>query len=93
MPDDSCCRGSAYNWTFDASWHCAEWYVNAATLSYRFFTDSAEVTSIAFMNQANLRLGNPTSVAVGAIFYQPPPTPFVVWFDDLAIDDARVGCQ
>jgi hypothetical protein len=24
LPDDSCCTGSAYDWTFDINWHCAE---------------------------------------------------------------------
>jgi hypothetical protein len=34
-----------------------------------------------------------TSIAVGTIFYQAPPAPVVVWFDDLAIDDNQIGCQ
>ena len=32
-------------------------------------------------------------LAVGEIFYQQPPSPFVVWFDDLAINDTQIGCQ
>jgi hypothetical protein len=30
---------------------------------------------------------------VGTIFYQVPPNPVVVWFDDLAIDDNQIGCR
>jgi hypothetical protein len=93
VPDDSCCTGSDYNWTFDANWHCAEWYVDVSKTSYRFFTDSTEVTQLAFTNNANAKMSSYTALLVGSIFYQTPPSPFIVWFDDLAIDDAQIGCQ
>ena len=93
VPDDSCCTGSTYDWTFDASWHCAEWYVDVTAKSYRFFTDSTEVTSLAFTNNANAKMSSYTALVVGSIFYQTPPSPFVLWLDDLAIDDAQIGCK
>ena len=93
VPDDSCCTGSTYDWTFDANWHCAEWYVDVTAKSYRFFTDTTEVTSLAFTNNANAKMSSYTALVVGSIFYQTPPSPFVVWFDDLAIDDAQIGCK
>ena len=93
VPDDSCCTGSAYSWTFDASWHCAEWYVDVSTNSYRFFSDSTEVTSLAFTNNTNAKMSSYTALVVGSIFYQTPPSPFVVWMDDLAINDAQIGCK
>jgi hypothetical protein len=93
IPDDSCCTGSSYNWSFDAAWHCAEWYVDASTQSYRFFTDGTEVTQIGFSNRSGAKMSSFTSVGVGVIFYQAPPSPFTVWFDDLAIDDNQIGCQ
>jgi hypothetical protein len=92
VPDDSCCTGSAYSWTFDASWHCAEWYVDVSAKSYRFFSDSTEVTSLAFTNNANAKMSSYTAIVVGSIFYQTPPSPFVLWLDDLAIDDTQIGC-
>jgi hypothetical protein len=93
VPDDSCCTGSDYDWTFDANWHCAEWYVDVSTESYRFFTDSTEVTSLAFTNNANAKMSSYTAIVVGAIFYQTPPSAFTLWLDDLAIDDAQIGCN
>ena len=93
VPDDSCCTGSAYSWSFDTNWHCAEWYVDVTMKSYRFFTDTTEVTSLAFTNNANAKMSSYTAIVLGAIFYQTPPTPFVIWFDDLAIDDAQIGCK
>jgi hypothetical protein len=93
VPDDSCCTGSAYSWSFDTNWHCAEWYVDVSAKSYRFFTDTTEVTSLAFTNNANAKMSSYTAIVLGSIFYQTPPSPFVIWFDDLAIDDAQIGCK
>ena len=93
IPDDSCCSSSAYDWTFDTSWHCAEWTIDVAAKSYRFFSDGKEVTQLAFAGRAGAMMSNYTNVALGTIFYQSPPNPVVVWFDDLAIDDIQIGCQ
>ena len=93
IPDDSCCTASTYDWKFDDAWHCAEWYVNVNAKSYRFFSDGKEVPSLAFTGNANSKMSNYTSLALGTIFYQMPPTPFIVWFDDLALDDTQIGCD
>ena len=93
LPDDSCCDGSAYNYRFDGQWHCAEWYVNNPTDAYRFFIDGTEVTSIAFTGRTDARLADFTHVALGTIFYVPSNGTLNAWLDDLAIDDARIGCQ
>jgi hypothetical protein len=101
IPSDACCTSSPYNYTFDApdgssSWHCAEWWVDVATDSYRFFSDSTEVTSLAFSGNKNSTMSDYTAIVVGATWYQQDGTitsPFVIWFDDLAIDDNRIGCQ
>ena len=92
IPDDSCCTGSSYNWSFDNAWHCAEWYVDVSSQSYRFFTDGSEVTQIGFTGRAGAKMSSYTSLAVGAEFFQAPPSPFTIWFDDLAIDDNQIGC-
>jgi hypothetical protein len=34
-----------------------------------------------------------TAIIVGATFYQQPNAAFVMWFDDLAIDDTQIGCK
>ncbi len=98
IPSDSCCTSSSYNWTFDADWHCAEWWVDVTTGSYRFFSDAAEVTALAFSGKAAsaTTMSDYTDIIVGATFYQNTgaiASPFVIWFDDLAIDDNRIGCQ
>jgi hypothetical protein len=92
-PDDKGSEGSAYNWTFDSAWHCAEWYVDVSTESYRFFSDGTEVTQIGFVNKTDSEMVGYTAIIVGATFYQMPPSTWVMWFDDLAIDDNQIGCQ
>jgi hypothetical protein len=92
-PDDAGGLGSAYDWTFDDAWHCAEWFVDVGAKSYKFFSDSKEVPSIGFTGKNDAQMSDYKSIIVGAEFYQMPPAPFVMWFDDLAIDDNQIGCQ
>ncbi|MBN8610051.1 MAG: hypothetical protein J0L92_05685 [Deltaproteobacteria bacterium] len=97
IPDDSCCAGSSYDYrTYDGDWHCAEWQVDWTTQSYRFFIDGAEVTSIALDRGAGTTgaaMDEFDRVALGWRNYQMPPTPYDSFFDDLAFDDTRVGCE
>ncbi len=95
-PDDACCTSSSYNWTFDDAWHCAEWYVDVTTKSYRFFSDSTEVTQLAFSNRSNAEMpASYTDLILGATYYQTDTLtgPFTMWIDDLAIDDNQIGCH
>ena len=97
LPDDSCCAGSAYDYrSYDGKWHCAEWYIDATTQSFRFFFEGVEVKSIGFTNRPGgaARIEQFSSIAVGWINYQTPQPPYYeAWFDDLAIDDDRIGCE
>jgi hypothetical protein len=92
VPDDSCCAGSSYDYAYDSEWHCAEWYVDGAAQSFRFYYDGTEVTDIAFDGVEGAHIADFDSVIVGWINYQSPSTPNEGWFDDLAIDDERIGC-
>lgn len=92
-PDDLGGTMSTYDWKFDATWHCAEWSVDVGAKSYKFFTDGTEVKSIGFTGKADAQMADYSAITIGAEFYQMPPTPFVMWFDDLAIDDNQIGCQ
>lgn len=93
LPDDSCCAGSSYDWAFDDKWHCAEWHVDAAAKSYKFLLDGVEIPSIGFTGKTQANLTVFTSIGVGNIFYQVPPSNFVTWFDDLALNDTQIGCN
>lgn len=93
VPDDSCCAGSSYDFAYDDAWHCAEWHVDGATESFQFFYDGTEVEDIAFMNEGGAHIADFNSIIVGWINYQSPSTPNEGWFDDLALDDERIGCN
>jgi hypothetical protein len=93
LPDDSCCQGSAYSYTpYDGKWHCAEWFVDSGAKQYRFFCDGTEVDTK--FNASKAKLGQFTQVIVGWIDYQTSKMPYnQAWFDDLAMDDNRIGCD
>jgi hypothetical protein len=93
VPDDSCCKSSSYNFKYDDKWHCAEWYVEGATETFQFFYDGAEVKDIAFTGIAGAHIADFKSIIVGWINYQSPSKDNEGWFDDLAIDDQRIGCN
>jgi hypothetical protein len=93
--DNGCGFGSAYDWRFDHAWHCAEWYVDGPGSAYRFFSDSTEVTLTNFpgTNTCFKAANGFTGVLVGSLTYATPTGRRVIWFDDLAIDDNRIGCD
>jgi hypothetical protein len=90
--------GSAYNYSFDDRWHCAEWSIDAPTQSYHFFYDGVEVTSIAKNNGPMKYAGTDippvfTELHVGWNNYQSAPPGFVAWIDEVALDTNRIGCD
>ena len=90
-------KGSAYNWTYDGNWHCAEWHVDYATQSYHFYFDGTDVTQIAIANGAgNLNDSEIpvvfSSMAIGWNNYQTSTPGFVAWIDEIAMDTNRIGC-
>jgi hypothetical protein len=94
-------KGSPYNWRFEASWHCAEWHVDATTQTYEFFFDGTQVQEIRIMNGAgNYGSGNNrshlpmvfTEMRVGWNNYQAADPGYVAWIDEIAVDTNRIGC-
>ena len=90
-------HGSSYDWTFDANWHCAEWYIDSAQQTYKFFLDDKEITDVEFMNGA----GNFDNSEVPSVFsqirlgwnnYQSAPPGFTAWVDDFAMATQRINC-
>jgi hypothetical protein len=93
VPDDSVGIGTDYRYaSYDGQWHCAEWYVDASTQTYRFFFDGTEASFKQGTGQRP-KLEEFASIALGFICYRPASTPYRGWLDDLAIDDERIGCE
>lgn len=97
LPSDAAGSGteSGYAYTFDDAWHCAEWYVDVGSMSYRFFYDSKEITQMAFSNKPAAQMASYTTIVVGTTYYQDTTLnpAFVAWFDDIAIDDQQIHCN
>lgn len=93
LPDDSCCAGSSYDFEYEDAWHCAEWHVDAENQAFQFFYDGAEVDDLTFTGRAGARMDAFASIAVGWRNYQDATTPYVSYFDDLALDEERIGCE
>jgi hypothetical protein len=94
LPDDSCCAGSSYDYhSYDDEWHCAEWFVDASTRSYRFYFDGDEVTDIAFDGRDDAFIEDFSAISIGWRNYQTADPPYRSYLDDLAIDDERIGCD
>jgi hypothetical protein len=93
VPDDSFGKGTDTSYMYEDKWQCAEWYIDDQTDSYRFFLDGKEI--ITFENEAGAKIKQFSDISVGSICYILPlaPTNFTAWFDDLAIDDKRIGCN
>lgn len=88
-------KGTAYDYTFDDKWHCAEWHVDAADQSYHFYFEGKEVFGFSngAANYKDSELPNAfAEVRLGWNNYQSAPPGFTAWLDDFAIDDVRVGC-
>lgn len=86
-----------YGWSFDDKWHCAEWHVDSTNQSYELFYDGKRVDEVSFMNGAgkfeNSEIPSVWSeLRVGWNNYQSAAPGFTAWIDDVALDDARVGC-
>jgi hypothetical protein len=92
-------KGSTYDFSYDGAWYCAEWFVDYATQTYRFFLDGEELESIRVMNGAgnfqNSELPSAfTALSIGWNNYQQAPSPgFVAWIDDVALGGMRIGCD
>lgn len=88
---------SVYHYSDD--WTLAEWYVDYATQTYRFFVDGQELSGIGFHKGEGNFAGAEippvfTSMAFGWCNYQPVASGgFVAWIDDIVLSKDRIGGQ
>ena len=78
-----------------AMWHCVEWHFDVATNTSRFFWNGEEREALRISQQAD---GVPfemlpfRALNVGFTLYQPILQDYVVWIDEIAVDETRIGC-
>jgi hypothetical protein len=93
VPDDSVGIGTAYDYhAYDGAWHCAEWYVDQSTQTYRFFYEGKEASFVQGKQQTP-KLEVFRGIIAGFVHYQTPSAPYEGYIDDLALDEARIGCE
>jgi hypothetical protein len=85
-----------YDYTFDGKWHCAEYHIAAADQSYTLYFDGKDVLHFTHgaSNYDDSDIPNEfDELRVGWINYQSAPPGFTAFIDDIAFDDARIGCD
>lgn len=93
-------KGSKYNYHFTDEWTLAEWSIDYATQSYRFFINGEEIKDVAFSKGAGKFEGSEIpevfeSLSFGWWNYQKADgngsKGFVAWIDDIAVGKERIG--
>lgn len=77
-----------YDWPQD--WMCLEWHHDQAAQTATLWVDGEEVLAVTAGQDPQL----PTfdDISVGWANYQPADPEFVVYLDEVVLDDSRVGC-
>jgi hypothetical protein len=89
--------GSGVTQHYTDAWTLAEWYVDYATQTYRFFVNGKEITDIAIHKGANNFAGAEIppvfdSLKFGWQNYQAAAgNGFTTWIDDIALTKERIG--
>jgi len=77
----------------EKKWLCLEWYLNSRTMEARLWWDGEERPKAHYLADKPTPFPAFDRFYLGWALYQSGATgPWEVWFDDLAIDDQRVGC-
>jgi hypothetical protein len=91
--------GAKKSAAYSDEWTLAEWYIDYATQTYRFFINGAELPEVSVHNGAGKFEKSEIpevfdSLSFGWQNYQPAKgTGFVTWIDDIAISRERIGDQ
>jgi hypothetical protein len=85
-------EGTAYIYSWTGAWQCIEWTYDEPTQSGTLWIDDIEIPITPGENHA-AEIPVFESLGVGLANYQPAGSGFTVWFDDLAYDESRIGCE
>jgi hypothetical protein len=85
--------GTDYVYQWDGEWFCMEWHHDQATQEATLWLDGVEVEAISQSAEMNPEIPVFDDISVGWANYQIASPEFVVHIDDVALDDARIGCE
>jgi len=82
---------TSYIYTWPDAWFCLEWHHDQATQQATLWIDDEEVLAVTAADDPQM----PTfdDISVGWANYQPASPEFVVYLDEVVLDDARIGCE
>jgi hypothetical protein len=85
-------EGTDYVYTWNGEWQCIEWTYDEPSQSGTLWIDGAEIPIEPGAGHA-AEIPVFESLGVGMANYQDAGDGFTVWFDELAYDDERIGCE
>lgn len=85
-------EGTDYVYTWSGDWQCIEWTYDEPSQSGTLWIDGAEIPIEPGAGHA-AEIPVFESLGVGMANYQDAGEGFTVWFDELAYDDERIGCE
>lgn len=85
-------EGTEYVHEWTGAWQCIEWFYDQPSQDGTLWIDGAELPLSPGMSHA-AEIPVFTSLGVGLANYQDAGEGFTVWFDELAYDAERIGCD
>jgi hypothetical protein len=85
--------GTDYVYQWDGEWFCMEWHHDQVGQTATLWLDGVEVEAITQGPETSPEIPVFDDISVGFANYQIASPQFVVWIDEVALDDARIGCD
>lgn len=85
-------EGTGYDYAWTGEWQCIEWFYDQPSQKGTLWIDGTELPIVPGTNHA-AEIPVFTSLGVGMANYQSAGAGFTVWFDELAYDGERIGCE
>ncbi len=90
--DPEFAEGTGYDYAWTGAWQCIEWFYEQRSQQGTLWIDGTELPIVPGANHA-AEIPVFSSLGVGLANYQSAGPGFTVWFDELAYDGERIGCE
>ena len=90
--DPEFAEGTGYDHAWTGAWQCIEWFYDQPSQQGGLWIDGTQLPIVPGQNHP-AEIPVFSSLGVGLANYQPAGAGFTVWFDELAYDAERIGCE
>lgn len=90
--DPEFAEGTGYEYDWSGQWQCMEWFYDQPSQTGGLWIDGVQLPIVPGMNHA-AEIPVFSSLGIGLANYQPAGAGYTVWFDELAYDAERIGCD